>query len=294
MSLLTPAEEKAARRATWLSERRRVVTSTDSPILFGQGYMGSSVPKLWGQKTGRLPEDEATYLMRRGKLSEPLMIQLYEEETGNKVVRAAGDHLFKSEKFPWLGTSLDALNDKGVYLEFKRTTHKFRNALEIPLRWQIQIQHQMLVMDQKVIDLVMDQPFEMVIIPVERNEAFIERLLEVTKAFYESLSNDAPPAPQFPEENEGLTLLYTKLYEPGSVEELDGLEMMPVLDELADAKRAERGAKERRDLAEAKLKHALGEAEMGLIPEYPEVKITWKKTAKGYRVLRITGMEVPE
>lgn len=294
MSLLTQDEKAAASRERWLAERRRVVTSTDSPILFGQGYMGSSVSKLWGQKTQRIPEDPTTYLMRRGKLSEPLLLQLYEEETGNKVVRAAGDQLFKSEKYPWLGTSLDAMNDKGVYLELKRTTHKFRTAADIPLRWQIQVQHQMVVMDQPVIDLVMDQPFEMVIIPVVRNEAFIEKLLEVTKEFYESLSNDAPPYPKYAEDNDGLSLLYRELFEPGSVEELDGLEIMPVLDELADAKRAERAAKERRDLAEAKLKHALGEAEVGLISDYPEVKVTWKKTAKGYRTLRIFGMEVPE
>jgi predicted phage-related endonuclease len=294
VSLLTQDEKREAGRERWLAARRRVVTSTDSPILYGQGYLGSSVAKLWGQKTGRLPEDEETYLMRRGKLSEPIMLQLYEHETGRKVIRAAGDTLNVSEKYPWLGCSLDAVDSDGVYLELKRTTHKFRTAEEIPLRWVIQTQHQMVVMDVPMVRLVMDQPFEMVVIEVPRNEAFIERLLVDTKEFYESLSDDHPPAPKYGVENEGLSLLYRDLYEPGSTAELDGLEFEPVLEELSDVKRKQKELEERRSLAEAKLKHALGEAEVGLFPDRPEWKVTWKKTAKGYRALRITGMEVPE
>lgn len=294
MSLLTVDEKAEVGREKWLAARRRVVTSTDSPILFGQGYMGSSVAKLWGQKTGRLPEDGATYLMKRGKLSEPIMLQLYEEETGRKVVRAAGDQLNVSEKYPWLGCSLDAMDSDGVYLELKRTTHKFRDAADIPLRWVIQIQHQAVVMGVPMIRLVMDQPFEMVVVDVPRNEAFIARLLDVTKDFYESLSDDHPPAPKYGDDNDGLSLLYRDLYEPGTAVELDDLELMPVLEELRAAKAAEKAAKGVRDLCEAKLKHALGEAELGLFPDSPEVKVTWKKTAKGFRTLRISGMEVPE
>lgn len=294
MSLLTQDEAQAARRSRWLAERKKVVTSTDSPILFGVGYMGSSVAKLWGQKTGRLPEDEVSYLMRRGKLFEPILIQLYEEETGRKVVRASGEQLQVSERYPWLGCSLDAVDDEGVYIELKHTTHKFRNVEEIPLRWQIQIQHQMVVMGVDRMKLVMDQPFEMVVIEVPRNESFIEtRLLPETEAFWHSLSGDRPPAPKYGEDNEGLSLLYRDAFEAGSVVDLD-FGLVADLDVIQRCKREEKEIKAVRDVHEAKLKYALGEAETGIFPDQPELKVTWKKTAKGFRTLRITGMEAGE
>lgn len=294
MSLLTQDEQHQARRGKWLADRRKVVTSTDSPILFGVGYMGSSVAKLWGQKTGRLPEDPESYLMRRGKLSEPLLIKLYEGETGRKVIRASGEQVQLNPMYPWLGTSLDAVDEDGVYIELKRTTHKFRDIEEIPLRWQIQVQHQMVVMGGEKIRLVMDQPFEMVIIEVPRNERFIEeRLLPETEAFWKSLSQDRPPVPKYGEDNEGLSLLYREIYEPGSVVDLD-FGLVADLDIIARCKREEKEIRAVRDVHEAKLKFALGEAETGMFPDSPELKVTWKKTAKGFRTLRITGMEVGE
>jgi len=252
------------------------------------------VAKLWGQKTGRLPEDEVSYLMRRGKLFEPILIQLYEEETGRKVVRASGEQLQTNPEYPWLGCSLDAVDDESVYLELKHTTHKFRDVDEIPLRWQIQIQHQMVVMGVDRMRLVMDQPFEMVVIDVPRNESFIEdRLLPETKAFWDSLSWPHPPAPKYGEDNEGLGLLYRAAYQPGTTVDLD-FGLVPELDVIQRCKAEEKRIREQRDLAEAKLKYALGEYEVGLFPDQPELKVTWKKTAKGFRTLRITGMEVPE
>ena len=73
-------------REAWLEARRAGIGGSDAAALFGV-HPYSSLTKLWAEKTGRLPPDEDTPLLRWGRRLEPAILDEYSYVTGLELAR---------------------------------------------------------------------------------------------------------------------------------------------------------------------------------------------------------------
>lgn len=286
MSLLLAASPEAeeARKKVWLELRRHKVTSTDVPVLFGEGYYGSSPTKLMAVKLGRVPDlYEPNEKMQYGRLMEPVTIAMYEAQTGRKVVRADSYTLQVSEKYPWLAASLDAFDSEGVMCELKNHDGYMSSADDIPTGWQIQIQTQLIVMNHKKARLVVTcRGCELKVFDIEPHPGAQAAIIKESQAFYELMQKGECPEPRFPADNDGLKAFFCTS-KPGEVISL-GDDFHEKVLQRAALLQDKTQIVDSLDLVEADLKFAMGEAEVALFPD--DSRLTWKPNVKGVRSLR--------
>lgn len=136
-----------ASREEWLADRARGIGASEVAAVVGISPWDTPF-SLWLKKTGQVPPEPENQAMRMGHLLEPVIAQLWEEETGGRVVKAsARDILYVDREKPWRRVTPDRLAKRDGakrLLEFKSTS-KDIDADDIPLHWICQCQYQMLV-----------------------------------------------------------------------------------------------------------------------------------------------------
>jgi predicted phage-related endonuclease len=283
MSILlsTTPEADDLRKQAWLAKRRQFVTSTDVPVLFGQGYSGSSPTKLWREKRTGESFFEPSEHTEIGKLMEPVIAQAYENQTGRKVVRADSWSLHVSAKYPWLATSLDGVDSEGVILEMKNHDGYASTPADIPTGWLLQTQTQMLVMDVKAVRLViLCRGCELKVFDLEPHEVQA-KIIERSKRFHEMVEAGQVPEPEFPGDNQGLGFAF---YEPTDETVNLGDDVLELCLQRAAGLERKKEIVEELDIVEASIKYSLGNATVGLLPD--ESKVTWKADKNGRRSIR--------
>ena len=100
-------------RITASKSKRRLLRATTSPT--------KAVPEVL------YPKQVQTNAMKDGILSESSIIQTFEHETGNKVLKSG---FFISDTYPVLGASPDGLVDEEKIVEVKKIVLKEGESLE--------------------------------------------------------------------------------------------------------------------------------------------------------------------
>jgi len=129
----------------WHEFRAKHVMGTDIPVILGSNKWKTKL-ELWEEKKGIRPAQEINEAMKRGmtleKEARELAINLIGTNFHPKVI--------ESDEYPWLGVSLDGLDDmyKKYILEIKcpkEITHVDAVGGIIPVYYVDQIQAQLLV-----------------------------------------------------------------------------------------------------------------------------------------------------
>lgn len=101
-----------ASEAEWLAKRRKVVTSSDMPVILGTSPY-SNAYDLWLAKVRGEDADSAKKMRRRfqaGHQIEPLIAQWFAEDTKRSPVRPAdGYYLITNPALPWAAVTPDLL-----------------------------------------------------------------------------------------------------------------------------------------------------------------------------------------
>jgi putative phage-type endonuclease len=193
-------------RTHWLKMRETGLGASDVSTIFGVNPWESSYT-LFMKKRGELPATADNMKMKMGRMLEPIVAELFAEETGRKVWRGLGNSLLRSNAYPWLLATPDfeqrdpAANDDGL-LECKTTGSENASDWEhsVPLYYEIQVQQQLLVAGRKYSSLaclIGGQSFKFQ--HLGRHEAFQRTLIQKTKAFWDQVqSGEAPPADTSP------------------------------------------------------------------------------------------------
>ncbi len=85
----------------WLAARENGIGASEVAGVIGLSPWETPF-SLWLRKTGQIPPVEETQAMKMGKLLEPVIAQLWEDETGFKVIKAsAGDIIYQDPEHPW-------------------------------------------------------------------------------------------------------------------------------------------------------------------------------------------------
>lgn len=183
----------------WLAARQEGIGSSDAPVIAGESPYRSALA-LWAEKSGRVPREEpdadTARLFRIGHLMEPLLLQLYTEETGRKTRREP--RLLRHRQRPWMVASLDArvVGTRRI-VECKWTHARRWSSAEEPVPGdvQVQVQHAMDVAGADVADVVALVGPTLRIVEIPRDPAFIAALVSLETAFWAHVESGTPPEP---------------------------------------------------------------------------------------------------
>lgn len=184
----------------WLRERKQGVGGSDAAAAIGESRWTTAVT-LFRRKLGLEDDPEETADMKWGKLIEPVLLQVYADETGLDVATPPG--LFVHEKLPWMRTTLDGI----IVPTSTRRIIEAKNMRfgehwgepgtdEIPVEYFAQAHHNMAVMEATVCDVVvLIGKSDFRIYTVEYDPEIREALIERERVFWEYVQRrDPPPA----------------------------------------------------------------------------------------------------
>lgn len=288
-------------REGWLAARKSMIGASESAAIFGVGYANQSPITVWNSKTGG-PELEiepaALKRMDRGRKLEPIIAAEFADETG-LIVEDPGDFtIFRHPELDWLGATLDRIvihDDYGpMPVEIKSVNGRFRNDWneddEPPLKYMVQVQHQMAVTGASHAYLVgLIGGDELVIRLIERNQRFIDAMLARLAEFWQYvLARTMPPV----DESEATRAMLGLIYPRDTGEEITLPDDFIELDrELLDVKEQIKTLETREKAIENRIKAAIGDATRGVLPVG---SYTWKQQNRTTIDAELLRSELPE
>ena len=269
----------------WLQARALRIGASDAPIVCGVSKFESAF-SLYHKKRATLEMTDDPEGFREqmywGRSLEPAILGRFNEVTKRNVITLpkVTTHLWKPN--PRLVASLDGLtrDDAGaiVPLEVKNVSAFFSDewAEEAPIYYQVQCQHQMMVTGTRVAfiaALIGGNQFRWG--KVERDDSFIELMLEREMEFLNRLDLASPPPV---DGSDSTNAILKKLYpkDTGQIIELPP-EAIDWDAALKVAKLAKSEAEAAEQLAGNQLRDALKDASVGVMPNGVQYSLKWQK-----------------
>lgn len=150
---MKPVILKPKDRAEWLELRKNGIGASEVASVVGISPWTTPFA-LFLQKSGQLPPIEENNAMHMGRLLEGVVVQLWEEQTGFKAVKAsAKDIIYQDPEHPWRIVTPDRIayevnpgtgKKQKVLVEAKTSSMSF-DPENLPTYYVAQCQYQMLV-----------------------------------------------------------------------------------------------------------------------------------------------------
>lgn len=193
-----------------LEERRHWIGASETPCLLDVSPHGNA-HSVWAAKMG-LAIDEPTVAKDAGNYIEPALAKWYRDETG---FETAGFGSLVHPRHPFMGCTPDLLvrgqrriaqiKNVGMWM-----AHHWED--DVPEYVQVQVQHEMEVVDADVCDVVaLIGGTDFRILPIERDREIGQYLVEVCRGFFEAYiaTRTLPP----PDDSEHCRKTLRALYE---------------------------------------------------------------------------------
>lgn len=171
----------------WKKLRRTKITASDAAIIMGVGFITPEI-LLFNKVNDVEIDDNAA--MARGRRLEPEAVARFEKESGLFMYPEYAFH----PTYDWMMATFDGISDCGTQIEVKspgKTNHDLAKRGRIPKYYIPQLQHQLAVSEGAEVIYISyrpedeDNPF--VMIPVRRDDSYIEELITKELAFYKQL-----------------------------------------------------------------------------------------------------------
>jgi putative phage-type endonuclease len=274
----------------WLAARNDGIGSSDMPVIAGESPYQSPI-ELWAVKTGKVPPADidapTRKLMDIGKRMEPVLLELYEEETGRRARRAP--RMLAHPELPWARASLDAEAPVKRIVEAKWThARRWSTGDPVPPDVLIQVQWQMFVAGRSVADVVALVGPELRVVEVERDEAMIDDLVFLATDFWRHVQDGVPPSI---DGSEATRRTFARMH---PVDDGAYLSATPDLVSLVDSFREAKAAVKEAEAHEATLANALRmligassgiDGLVSLKKSKDSERVDWPSVAKDYRAL---------
>lgn len=188
----------------WLQWRARGIGASEAPAIMRENPW-KSLAQLRQEKLQPRFHRPANAAMARGTALEPVARALYCERKKIDV----RPQCIESREYRWMRASLDgACFERGALVEIKCGEATYRRASRhqaVPDYYYGQLQHILAVTGYQVMDFWCYLPGRRpILIEVERNPAYIERLIESERRFWDTIEADviaalaARPSPRTP------------------------------------------------------------------------------------------------
>ncbi len=285
--------------AEWLKFRKGGIGGSNAANILGVGY--DSPLDEWAGFRGLIEPKQPTEQMKYGTWSQPMIIRGYQEET-RRIVHDQGIHTFVNKKHEFIRYSADGLILQGPgdltpwIFEAKNTGHYTVQEIEdeLPLHFQVQVQHGLFCLGLQMASIaILIRGNQLRWKDVERNDPFIEQMLEKELEFWEMVKSGTPPDADYRESTaKTISKLYPK--DTGATVQLPP-GAMNWAEQLFDAKAKIKVHEKIRDEQENKLKMAIGDNTFGILPNGGTFSWKWQERkayevkATEFRVLRRKG-----
>lgn len=307
-------------KQAWLNERTKDITSTEVASLFGISPWTTAYELWYRKKDGLIVEIEENKRMFWGtKLQDAIAAGVAEEQGWNirrmdeygriPELRIGASFDFSIEggslKFPdgkdgivWGSENLGLLEIKNVDgLQFKKGWIVDGDNVEAPPYIELQVQHQLLVSGRAYAWIgALIGGNNLVLIKREPSPKIHEAIKQKAAAFWKSIDENNPPAPNFETDSKFIASLYN-YSEPGKVVDVAGDEtIVRMAEEYKEAGDKIKLFDNMRDEIKARILAAIGDAEKatggnftvsaGMVGPahvsydragYRTFKITWRK-----------------
>lgn len=250
----------------WLHYRRQGIGGSDASTILGLNPY-NSILRLWEDKTGRYPveemENEYTHF---GHVMEPVIRREFERRTGYRVRRS--NFILQSTEYPFMLADLDGTtrdNEGNICVFEAKTASEYKRPVwekGIPDEYMAQLQHYLLVTGYSkayICAVVGGNSFYCH--EIQRDEAYMDRLLLAEKKFWDCVVSGLPPKP---DGSASTSAFLGEKYKNGKREEI----LLPgEAERLAEAygelEKDIRELKTRKEEISNQLKAMLGENEKG-------------------------------
>lgn len=183
----------------WLSFRKNYIGASDASIITGDSKWKTTDGRiktarlLWEEKLGLTDLDTNTAATRFGRSMENPAREAYQQLIGELVAPVC----ITNEKYPHLLASLDGLNvteDRAVEIKnCNEEDHRLASNGEIPAKYYPQVQVQAMVAELPFVDYFSFHKGEGIIVKVERDEKYLEKMLKKLNAFWECVQTLTEP-----------------------------------------------------------------------------------------------------
>lgn len=185
-------------RDQFLRERMRGVGGSDSPALLGLSTRKTSL-EVYLEKTGQLASEPDNVWTRAGRMLEPVVRQMYAEDTG-RIVTQPKDMLVHP-KHPYVIGHPDGLAEGRLY-EGKTARSDYgwgaQGSDEIPPDYTIQVQHYLAITAMPVADvavLIGGSDFRIYEVPADLE--LQQLILDAIADFWPRVQRGEPPEPDY-------------------------------------------------------------------------------------------------
>lgn len=284
-----------APRDQWLTTRRNGIGGSDAAAVLGLDPYRSAWA-VYLDKVGELPDQPENKAMRMGHKLEPVVADLFTEDTGITVLPTPGTLAHPDR--PWQLVNPDRLTTDGGLLECKTTTQWLEDEWadgETPMRALVQVHHALAVTGLPhayLAVLIGGRDFR--VVPVQRDEQVIDTITAIEAEFWRRVQDREPP----PADHRDASLLAkmpavegkARVCTPGEAARIRDLQAAHAV-----ALAAEKEATAAKKTAAAQLAQLLGDAEVAVfdgqpIATYQTVNRSGYTVAPtSYRVARFTG-----
>ena len=256
------------------AERRKGIGASEAAAALGVCPWKSRF-QLWAEKTGKAdpPDLDAVEAVEWGDILEAVICETFAKRTGRRVHHNEGQAMEHHSKHDFMFATPDATQmDKSPRPEIGvlqiKTTSLWRGdawAEDARLPYRVQVQHEMACTGRKwgtLVCLIGGQ--KMVHFDQERNQKFIDAMIEEEAKFWELVTSDTPPEP---DGSAATTEVLRRLYPlddgeiialPAESAEWDEL--------LVEMKLAIKQLNFEKNELQNKLKAAMGTATTGVLP----------------------------
>ena len=281
-------------KADWLAARRHGIGASDAPIVLGLSTFKSPL-QLYAEKLELVEPDAAeSEAALWGTLLEPAIREEFSRRTERRVVYPGPYRILRSRSHPFMSATLDGIlpdDARGPGILEVKTGAAWRAddwETEPPVAYQVQVQHAMHVAEVTwgvIVVLLGGQ--RLVSFELARNDDFLAQLLPQLAEFWRRLeAQEPPPIDGSKASAELLRALYPR-ETPGARVTLP--EAATTWDrDLARAKVQLGKWDTIKRTAEQQLKAAIGDAEIGVLPDGTG-SYSWKSSDRaGYTVAPTT------
>lgn len=191
-------------RAEWLEERRKGIGASDAAAILGLSPYASPLSVFYEKTSGHAIQED-TELMEWGSLLEIPISQKYARVTGREVMKPDDFQIYKMPQDDHLFCTPDRfvkfadppIGETQLFhvwpLQLKLSAY-FNPKEELPLHWQIQEQHEMMVIGSQGASFgILAGARRFYYADVARNDNFIDFLFEKLQEFWSHVQRDIPP-----------------------------------------------------------------------------------------------------
>ncbi len=181
----------------WLETRKSGIGGSDASAILGlNGY--ASPLDVWQEKVGLAPTVVESEAMEWGTALEATIRRIYKRRNKNHEV-FPGLEFYRDPDRPWMYANVDGLIDQVGVLEIKTSGFEGKEWADdtVPDRYYCQTQHYLAVHGREWADIAVlfggQGGFHMEQYRVERDQAFIDALVQAEQRFWKLVESETMP-----------------------------------------------------------------------------------------------------